>query len=126
MPAGYSDMGENLLIRPELKDCSHEGTDHGTISNGGTLTLDYSTGKYHTATQGGTMTVALSNLPASGSYGELWLKVTHPATPTVTWPASVVHEGGSATATTSGTDLYRIKTTDAGTTVYVSAEANFS
>lgn len=80
----------------------------------------------------GTVTITLSNPPASGTYGEAILKVQQDSTAdrTITWAGgSFVWAGGSAPTMSTGSDaidIYTFKTWDGGTTYYASAAQDFS
>jgi hypothetical protein len=80
--------------------------------------IDLETGTYFYKTISGATTLTFSNPAASGKVSSFTLEVTNPAS-NITWPASVVWEGGSApTLTTTGTDVLTFFTRDGGTTWY--------
>lgn len=63
------------------------------------------------------MGFTFSNPPASGSAGSFVLELTNGGSGTVTWPASIDWEGGTApTLTAAGTDILVFYTRDGGTT----------
>ena len=88
----------------------------GNIS--GTATLDFDVANEWDATVTGVVTIALSNVPATGTFvvgGGL--KLTNGGSSAVTWPAAFKWEGGTApTLTTAGVDYIAFKTYDDGVT----------
>lgn len=89
--------------------------DVGNIS--GTGTLDFDLANEWTATVTGTVTIALSNVPAGTFVVGGSLQLTNGGSSAVTWPGAFKWEGGTApTLTTAGVDYIAFKTYDAGTT----------
>ena len=74
-----------------------------TETDGATVTLDWSTGNQGIVTLGGNRTLAFSNLQTGQRY-TLWIKQDGTGTRTLTWPAYMIWDGGSAPtlATTGG------------------------
>ncbi len=122
-------MADNLVVRPQLTDYA---ITVATVSDDtGTTTLDLTLGNVFTTTLTADTTIALSNPPATGIYGEVLLITTQDATGgwTVTWPASVVWPaGGAPTITTAigGIDEVSLHTTDFGTTWFGNYSQAFS
>jgi hypothetical protein len=93
---------------------------HGTVTTG-TETLDRSLSIVHSITAGGNFTVAVSNWPASGTYGEVLIQLTNGGAYTITWPGAIVwltDDGNAPSLQSSGTDFIVLTSTDAGTTIY--------
>ena len=126
-------MGDNAINRPVL-------TDYGLTSNSLTVSanavsVDLTTGNafevdLEAAT--GTVTITLSNPPASGTYGECIIKVKQDSTADreITWAGGTfAWPGGSAPTMSTGSDaidIYTFKTWDAGTTWYGNVAQDFS
>jgi hypothetical protein len=115
-------MQDNAVIRPEIKD--YGITKHAETSSAGTLTIDMSLGNAveYTFTENVT-TVTISNPPASGTYGEVWLKLIQHASAakTITWAAKYKFPGGTdhvMSTSTGAVDLIHLCTIDGGTTYY--------
>lgn len=89
----------------------------GTIAG---TTLDLATGSVFSHAPATSPTYVFSNAPTSGTAYGLTLKVTPSATVTVTWPASVEWEGGTApdSPAVGETNVYVFYTQDGGTTYY--------
>lgn len=81
-------------------------------------TIDCQDGNVHLCTVSSYgMGFTFSNPPASGSAGSFVLELTNGGSGTVTWPASIDWEGGTApTLTAAGTDILVFYTRDGGTT----------
>lgn len=115
-------MADATLQRPVIKDYGLTRT-APTVS-AGALTLDLTAGNaFEVSLTGNVTTLTISNPPTSGTLGKFVLILTQDATGsrTVTWPASVKWEGGTAptlTTTASRSDILVFITTDAGTTWY--------
>ena len=108
-------MGDNLLTRPLVKDYAMEVYAHGSISTA--TTIDLENGNVHTATIGGNLTLTFSNPIASGDATSFVLELTNGGAYTLTFPASVDWEGGTApTLTAAGIDILVFYTRDGGTT----------
>jgi len=109
-----------ILSSPELK--SYSLTKHIETSSSGTLTIDLALGNVvdYTFTENVT-TVTINSPPASGLFGECWLRLIQHASAakTITWaskyhfPAGVDH---IMTTTLSAVDLLHLTTIDGGTT----------
>ena len=97
----------------------------GSIS--GAQNLDLSTANVFTATITGSTTFTLTNVPASGRFVPIVLRLTNGGS-NVTWPSGSKWPNGSApTLSTSGTDQIVGNTTDGGTTIFWnSAQLNIS
>ena len=83
-----NNMGDNLIYAALVRDFS--GTIVTNTTTSGAVTIDYSAGHYHVLNPAGNMTLAFSNLPASGTLG-MWrvrFVVTNVAY-TITFPAAV-------------------------------------
>ena len=94
--------------------------EHGAISVDTTIAA--SDGNIHTFTVGGNITLTLNPNCLTGFCRTLTLVITNGGAYTITWPASVKWDGGSApTFTASGVDIVTLITVDAGTTWYGSA-----
>lgn len=94
--------------------------EHGTIAIDTTIAA--SDGNIHTFTVGGNITLTLNPNCLTGFCRTLTLMITNGGAYTITWPASVKWDGGSApTFTASGVDIVTLITVDAGTTWYGSA-----
>lgn len=91
--ATNNSFADEVIETAAFKDCSLVTASNGTISTAGTLTIDYTDGSFQTVTLSGssvTSTLAFSNFPPSGKYGEVRVRfyvtnVTH----TITLPAAV-------------------------------------
>jgi len=112
-------VNDKLVTRPVLKDYGLTLATAAVVT--GTLTIDYSAGnaQQHTLSEDVT-TVTVTNPPASGTYGEIWLRLTQdPASArTVTWAAAFRFPGGSDHVMSAGLgaiDWLHLKTTDGGT-----------
>lgn len=126
-------MGDNAINRPVLTDFGITSNSLSVTANA--VTCDLTTGNsfevdLEDAT--GTVTITLSNPPASGTYGECIIKVQQDTTAnrTITWAGgSFVWPAGTAptmTASADAIDIYTFKTWDGGTTWYGSYSQNFS
>ncbi len=93
-----------------------------TWNNGGTTTIDLSTGTVFSFTVAtGSSTIAFSNVPANITAVQLsspiTLVITNGGSQTITWPGSVTWLSGSAPALqASGTDIIDLLTFNNGTT----------
>lgn len=130
-----NDFNNEQIANAVFVGCSLATTSETTQTTTGTLTLDYSTGSYHSVTLNGasqTTTLAFSNWPDSGQYAELRLKVTvsnatHilalPGSITLQYTEAISGYSGSTSRlisyATTGTHEYRFATADNGTTVTV-------
>jgi len=85
-------------------------------------TIDLADGAYVTATIAGALTFTFSNPPASGQGMQFVLVLTNGGSAVVTWPGSVTWTGGTApTLRSSGVDVLRFYTSNAGTNWYGAA-----
>jgi hypothetical protein len=111
--AGGTMTGE-LKMLTEAFTVSVEGSQSGAV------TLDCDNGNMFTMTLSGNVTsVALSNLPASGTFFGGVIEITGASTYSVTWGAAWKWPSGTApTQTQAGVDVYYFYTTDGGTTIY--------
>jgi len=110
-----------------LPSASLPRVDKGTVSSG-TVTFDVSAATRQRLQVGGALTVAYSNWPASGNYGEIMIQLVNGGAFTVTWPTTnwMVGDGTSSTTfsamgvtlATSGTNWVTVWTLDGGTTLY--------
>jgi hypothetical protein len=103
--------------------------DRGTISSG-TVTFDVSASRLQKYKNGGAHTVAFSNWPASGKYGEISLFIETGSLAAITWPTIQWYNGDGTISTTfsnMGVTLMNtagkhnritIWTFDGGTTLY--------
>lgn len=108
-------MGNQQIIAPQLRDISYTVNALGNIT--GTSTFDMSVANTLTATVTGNVTVTFTNPPASGQEGYIEVQLTNGGGFTITWPASVVWDGGTApTLQTTGVDILIFNTTNGGTT----------
>lgn len=93
---------------------------HGNVASG-TETLDRNNSVVHSITATGSFTIAISNWPTTGTYGEVLIQLTNGGAYTITWPAAVVwltDDGNAPTLQTTGTDFIVLTSVDAGTTIY--------
>ena len=123
----------NGALMKNAKIQGYRGTLVDQSATSGSITLDYSTGHYHTITTGGNITIAFSNLPATGNSAWLTLRLTVANTGhTMTLP-SAVGNGASAKSVSGiqgfssniitfseiGTYEFVFHTQDGGTTIYL-------
>lgn len=102
-------------------------TDKGTVTSG-TVTFDASVATKQKLTVGGNLTIAYSNWPASGVYGEVEVQLVNGGAHTITWPSVNWVLGDGTTSATfadmgvtlqaSGTNHVLTWTADGGATVY--------
>lgn len=123
---GDQNLQDNSLIRAILKDCAGAFYDAGNVTS-----LDYVNGSSQRWAPTGTKTLTISNWPASGSEGYLFIEGVNLAAATLTWPTiNWVKKDGtfttsistyltdiSATLQSSGTDYVLLWTRDGGTTI---------
>ena len=121
-------MGDNVIQRPKIKDFGI--TSNSLTVSANAVSVDLSTGNafeidLEAAT--GTVTITLSNPPASGTYGECVLKIQQDTTAsrTITWAGGTFRwPGGTVptmTAAADSIDIFVFKTWDGGTTWYGNA-----
>lgn len=112
---GELNLADNLLTRPLVKDYAMEVYAHGSITTA--TTIDLENGNVHTATIGGNLTLTFSNPIASGDATSFVLELTNGGAYTLTFPAAVDWEAGTApTLTAAGVDILVFYTRDGGTT----------
>jgi hypothetical protein len=97
-------------------------------NSGATSALDYTNGSHQRWAPTGTVSLTVSNWPASGVLGELLIEGINLGGATITWPTiNWIKSDGTTTTTfasngvtllTSGTDWVFLWTRDGGTTVY--------
>jgi hypothetical protein len=123
-------MLDETLLRPVIQDYSVE--QHTETSSAGTLTIDMTQGNAvdYTFTENVT-TVTITNPPASGTYGEVWLKlIQHASAPkTISWASKYKWPGGGTHVMSTGVtdvDIIHLSTIDGGTTYYCSFMKNMS
>jgi len=122
-----NNMGNNTIYAVNLNDIST--TRIAATGTSGTVTLNYASGQYQTvAPSTGSITLAFTNFPASGYFGNLRVQITVTNLAyTVTLPAAVTlgttgiqgYSGGVITFAATGTYVFDFSTSDGGTTVTV-------
>lgn len=124
-----NDMLGSLVYNGVVADFGLTRVALGTVS--GSQTIDYSAGHFHTLTTGGSVSLAFSNFPPSGTAGIVYVQVTVATSTsyTLTLPASVsVNAQGIQGLNTStnvisfaalGTYTFQFITNDGGTTITV-------
>jgi hypothetical protein len=127
-----NNMGGSLLIDATMQDFGATRVAIGTVS--GSQTVNYASGHYQTLTTSGSVSLAFSNFPPSGTQGWIIVRVTVASVAhTLTLPA-VVGTGSSAasvqgiqgissnviTFKETGTYEFQFHTEDGGTTIYLS------
>lgn len=112
-------MGDQVLDQPKIRDYGESVNALGDLG-GGTDAINLELGNVVTATVStSAQTFTFTNPPASGTAGSFTLILTNGGSQTITWPASVKWEGGTApTLTASGIDILTFITVDGGTTWY--------
>ena len=108
---------------PRVTDISAAAVKYGatyqtfnTLTDGATITIDWSLGNKHKVTLGGSRTLAFSNTTA-GQAIRLQIKQDGTGSRTVTWPSGISWFGGSAptlTTTANKTDEVILECTSAG------------
>jgi len=127
-----NDMAGNPIENVRLQGTRFTRVALGTVS-GGTATIDFSAGHYHTFTTGASASLSFSNIPAAGT--EVWwnVRVTIASTAhTLTLPAAVGTgaalasidgiQGISSNVITfneTGTFEFEFRTDDGGSTIFV-------
>ena len=110
-----TNFGDNLVVKPTLKDYALEGVAIG--NTGATRTIDLESGNFFSATLDQACVFTFSNPAASGDYCGFVFALTNGGSDTITWPASVDWAGGTPpTLTASGLDLLIFTSYDAGIT----------
>jgi hypothetical protein len=127
-----NNMDGSLLYGALIQDFSATRVAIGTVS--GSQTINYASGHYQTLTTSGSVTLAFSNFPTTGTQGWIIVRVTVARVAhTLTLPAAV---GTSASASSvlgiqgissnvitfneTGTYEFQFHTEDGGTTIYLS------
>lgn len=115
--------GAETLTSKTLKSQSFQYYDSGTTS-----ALDYTNGSHQRWAPTGSVTLSVTNWPASGVLGELLVEGINLGGATITWPTvNWIKSDGTTTTTfasngvtlqATGTDWVFLWTRDAGTTVY--------
>lgn len=127
-----NNMNDALLYAAKIQDFS--ATRAAITTTSGSVAVNYASGHYQTVTTSGSITLAFSNFPASGSYG--WLRIQINITNvghTLTLPAAVslglsglqgISPGLSGVSNiitfgATGTYEFEFTTSDGGTTITV-------
>ena len=127
-----NDMGGSLLYDATIQDFGATRVAIGTVS--GSQTVNYASGHYQTLTTSGSVSLAFSNFPPSGTQGWVIVRVTVSSTAhTLTLPAAVGSGSSAAsvlgiqgissnviTFKETGTYEFQFHTEDGGTTIYLS------
>jgi hypothetical protein len=97
-------------------------TNLGTKSSG-TLTLDLATSNVFRVQAGGNFTVAFSNIASTANTAQFWqLEIKSGGSYVITWPASIVWDGGGASnispVLSLDTTVLNFYTRNNGTTIY--------
>ena len=115
LSASRFDMGAARVDSAVLK--VKYGTINALGSVSGSQAMDFSLGNIVSITAGGTLTLSITNPPASGKTGTLVLLLTNGGAVSVSWPSGTTWLTGSAPSlTASGLDVISFTTTDGGTT----------
>lgn len=127
-----NNMGGSLLVDATMQDFGATRVAIGTVA--GSQTVNYASGHYQTLTTSGSVSLAFSNFPPSGTQGWVIVRVTVSSTAhTLTLPAAV-GTGSSAASVLgiqgissnvisfneTGTYEFQFHTEDGGSTVYLS------
>lgn len=121
-----NDMLGSELSNAVLNDMGYTRLALGTT--GGSVTINYAVGTYHTMTTNASTSLAFSNFPPAGVAGEVYFQITVASTAhTLTLPSAVSLglsgiqgiSGQVITFGTTGTYNFRFTTNDSGTTVTV-------
>ena len=127
-----NNLDGSLLYGALIQDFSATRVAIGTVS--GSQTINYASGHYQTLTTSGSVTLAFSNFPTTGTQGWIIVRVTVASVAhTLTLPAAV-GTGASAssvlgiqgissnviTFNETGTYEFQFRTEDGGTTIYLS------
>lgn len=112
-------ISDQEMRRPLLLDYAVKHTSIASVA--GTLTIDMTVGNSFSSTLTENITIAITNPPATGNYGELVLRITQDGAGgafTVTLPAEVDLAGGltyTMTTANNARDKLTFSTIDAGT-----------
>ena len=113
-------MYDNEFRRPLMKDWGEVANNKGNL--GATATIDIENGNYVSGTLSANCVFTFSNPSATGNGCTFTLELTQDSTArTVTWPAAVKWDGGTAPTLSTGSgeiDIFTFKTRDAGTIWY--------
>lgn len=121
-----NNMNNSTIYAVNLNDVSTTRTVQSTGS--GTVTVDYSASGYHTINTSGSVTLAFSNWPAAGYYGEVIVAISvNSIAHTVTLPAAVTQgttgiQGLSSNVITFasvGTYVFSFASADGGASVTI-------
>jgi hypothetical protein len=122
-----NNMNNNTIYAVNLNDVST--TRIAATATSGTVTLNYAEGQYQTvAPSSGSITLAFTNFPESGYFGNLRVAiVVSNTTFTVTLPAAVTLgttgvqglSGGVITFNSTGTFVFDFSTSDGGTVITI-------
>lgn len=108
---GAVDFGDKTVKKPYFKDVSE------VVSAMDTNDMDMEVANVFTKTISGSLSLTISNPPATGRAGTITLILTNGGTGTITWPTGTKWPGGSPpTLTASGVDVIILMTIDGGTT----------
>lgn len=119
-----NNMNDNEIYAARIRDFS--GTISQIAATSGSITVDYSEGHYQTISTTGSVSLAFSNLPASGTVGIVRLRITvNNVAHTLTLPAAVsrgtsgVQGLASGVLTFAATGVYEFAflTSDGGTVI---------
>lgn len=125
-----NDMGGSILSNAQLQDMGETRVALGTVS--GSQTIDYSLGPYYTLTTSGSVTLAFTNPPTTGSTGRFRVLITVASTAhTLTLPATVTigtsniqgYASNVITFNKTGTYEFEFETNDGGSS-YVIIDKN--
>ncbi len=108
--------GTDQIVKAiEEQDVAYTHNARGSIS--GSQNIDYTLGSSVSFSPSGTLTLSVTNPPATGKAGVLFYEITNGGAQTINWPSGTKWDGGAApTLTTSGVDLISAITRDGGTT----------
>lgn len=115
---------DNLLTRVMIKDSGWTWYDNAAVN-----TLNFENASIQRWAPSGSVTLAITNWPATGNLGEMLIQGINLGAATITWPAAVnwVKSDGTTTTSfasngvtlqTSGTDWVLLWTVNGGTTIY--------
>jgi hypothetical protein len=101
--------------------------DKGSVGTG-TVTFDVSAGSKQKLTVTGSLTIAFSTWPTTGTYGECEIQLVNGGSATITWPTVSWYKGDGTNSTTfssmsvtlasSGVNWVAVWSEDAGSTLY--------
>ena len=121
-----NNLNDNLVYAIKLQDVSW--TQVPITATAGSVSVNYSAGQYQSLTPTGSVSLAFTNFPASGSAAELYLTLTiNNVGYTVTLPAAVslgttgIQGLASSVITFAATGTYQFcfRTTDGGTNISI-------